>query len=62
MRISLLIHLIYYQIHRGIQHIVVETTGRQFADDIFTFIFFNENCIILTRISIKFVDREHGSN
>ena len=29
--------------------------GRHFADDIFTFIFFNENCCILNKFSLKYV-------
>ena len=37
------------------QHIEAETNGRHFPDDIFKWIFFNENCFILLQISIKCV-------
>ena len=38
-------------------HIEAEKNGRQFPDDIFKCIFFNENVSILFKISLKFVPR-----
>ena len=36
-------------------HIEAETNGRHFADDIFKWIFLNENVWIPIKISLKFV-------
>ena len=44
-------------VHKNCYHIEAETNGRRFPDDIFKWIFLNENVLIPIKISLKFVPK-----
>ena len=44
-----------YVIYKLLNTLRPRQDGRHFADDIFTCIFFNENCCILIKFSLKYV-------
>ena len=49
-------------IMQRLKHIEADTNGRNFLDEIFKYIFLDENVLISTKISLKFVPKGQINN